>query len=163
MAQFTAIANEKTINYLLRRIGDTCAAYDQYLFNLMRQLSPSYDGGLWVVHEYRNGAFAYVLPESKIEPQVRTYLQRPVSCSLEAISIAANLIVLGALCSKAMERGDEAGANCFDLYYHGLLNALRGNGDHIIERNQLRLATDTERAQTLVPHPELNAILAIID
>lgn len=59
MNTFKEIANEDTIDYLVARIGDCAAIYDTNLFNLLRKFARDiYDGGLWVVREYPNGAFA---------------------------------------------------------------------------------------------------------
>src|SRR5262245_14203012 len=98
MDRYTEIPNQHIIADLINRIGDYAAIYDQHLLNLMRKMSDGvYDGGLWELRIYPNGAFAYMLPDSTIVPQVISFNQSRVSCSLEALSFAANLFVLGNL------------------------------------------------------------------
>jgi hypothetical protein len=164
MTTFKEIANEVTIDYLVNRIGDYTAIYDQNLFRLLDKFSCGlYDGGLWVVREYENGAFAYILPESTIIPEVNSPSMEMVSCSLEAASIAANFYLLNGLAAHAIERGNEDLAEKLLNNHRALGQILSGRMQDIIDADGLRPATPEELARPRQPHPEYKAIRAMID
>jgi len=161
---FKEIPNEQIIDYLVQRIGHMAAEYDNNLFNLMRKFAPEhYDGGLWEVREYPNGAFAYVLPEDTIVPRVHSLNQTPVSCSLEALSVAANLFQLSFLVEAAAEHNDFEMAERFRLYYDALYDVVFGRRNFMVENNAPRKPTEEELNAPRLSFPESDAISALID
>lgn len=164
MNTFKEIANEDTIEYLVKRIGDYTAIYDQNLFRLLGKFAGGlYNGGLWVVREYENGAFAYIFPDSTMIPEVSTSNMERVKCSLEAASVAANLYLLTALAEHALEKGNEDLAELLLNNHRALGQILAGRMEDVIDGNFMRPASAEELARPRQAHPEYKAIRAIID
>lgn len=164
MNNFKEIPNEDTIDYLVKRIGNYAAIYDQNLFTYLRKFSCGlYDGGLWVVREYANGAFAYIFPEATIIPQVPTSNMEHVSCSLEAASIAANIFLLNGLAERAIANGEEALAEKLLDHHRALLDALNGHMYFVVGPDGTRQPTPEELDQPRQAYPELAAIQALIN
>jgi hypothetical protein len=164
MNTFKEIANEDTIEYLVQRIGDYAAIYDQNLFRLLDHFSGGlYSGGLWVVREYENGAFAYIFPDSTMIPKVSTPNMKIVECSLEAASFAANFYLLNRLAVHAIEKGNEDLAEMLRNNHRALGQILSGRMQDVIDEDGLRPATSEELARPRQAHAEHKAIRAIID
>lgn len=164
MNTFKEIPNQDTIDYLITRIGDYAAIYDQYLFRLLDKFSGGlYTGGLWVVREYENGAFAYIFPDSTIIPEVSAPNMEMVSCTLEAASFAANIYLLNGLAERAIDRGNEDLGEKLLHNHRALGQILAGRMQDIIDADGLRPATSEELARPRQAHPEYEAIRAIVD
>ena len=164
MEAFKEIPNEQIIGYLQQRIEHAAAFFDTNLFALMRKFAPDhYDGGLWEVREYPNGAFAYVLADDTIVPRVNSLNQSSISCSIEALSVATNLFVLGYFVEAALEHDDEPMAERFCLYRDALYEAVFGHRTFIVENNVRRAPTEEELAAPHNSFPESDAISALID
>lgn len=164
MSSYKEIANEVTIAYLVARIGNCAAIYDQNLFTLLRKFAGDlYDGGLWVVREYPNGAFAYIFPEETIIPQVNCPNMERITCSIEAASYAANFFLLSGLAEHLIKKGNEELAEKLLNYHQALSDALAGRMISIVDAGAWREPTEAELALPREPHPEWKAIRAIID
>lgn len=163
MAQFSTLPNEQIIEFLHIRIGRPSALMDTNLFNMLSWLCPSYTGGLWELRVFPNGSFAYVYPDVREDIQARALSGMPCPCSLEVASLGANIALLKQMQRDAERFHDLQVADRIELYHDGLLNALRGNCEFVIEVGMLRESTADERERGGAPHPELNTILKIAD
>ena len=164
MNTFKEIANEDTIDYLVARIGDCAAFYDINLFNLLRKFAgDTYDGGLWVVRGFSNGAFAYIFPDQTIIPNVNNPNMENVQCSLEAASYAANFFVLNGLAERLIENGNEELAEKLLNYHQALYDALAGRMVSICDMGSWREPTPEELALPRAIYPEQAAIQAMIN
>jgi hypothetical protein len=164
MNTYKEIANEDTIDYLVERIGRCAAFYDINLFDLLRKFAGDiYDGGLWVVREYPNGAFAYIFPEDTIIPNVNHPNMQNVQCSLEAASYAANLFVLTGLAERLIKDGEEELAEKLLNYNQALSDALAGRMVAICDLGRWREPTPEELALPREIYPERAAVQAMID
>lgn len=156
-------------NPLYTVFGAACVPYEQYIYYFMTKMcGDAYQGGSWEFRKYPNGALAMVFPSDKVIDPV-TLNGYSVTCSLEAISYAINLIVVSGVGSEASNKGSEALQNlCHDMY-HGLLDMLAGRMRFIItpgEGDGFRDPSEEEIAAVLPrlrKHPELSAIGEIID
>jgi hypothetical protein len=164
MTLFKEIPNEDTIEFLVKRIGDCAAIYDMNLFSLLRKFAGDlYDGGLWVVREYPNGAFAYIFPDETIIPRVNHSNMESVQCSVEAASYAANFYLLSALAENLIEKGNEDLAEKLLNYHQALSDALAGRMVSFCDMGSWREPTPEELALPREPYPERAAIQAMIN
>ena len=161
---FKEIPNEDTIEFLVKRIGDCAAIYDINLFNLLRKFAGDlYDGGLWVVREYPNGAFAYIFPDETFIPRVNHSNMESVKCSVEAASYAANFYLLSALAERQIEKGNEDLAEKLLNHHQALSDAVSGRIVAILGADGWREPTPEELALPREPYPEYAAIQAMIN
>lgn len=78
--------------------------YQGILFHLMGEYSGGeYNGGVWEMHEFENGAVVWVFPKDG-EIQTRTLNGYDPKCSMRTLSIALNMIVMSILMSKLAEQ-----------------------------------------------------------
>lgn len=78
--------------------------YQNLLYRLMDSLcAGAYHGGVWTMVEYEDGSVAWLFPNDTQIP-VSTFNGYDVTCSMESVSIAANIIahsaLMGELCQK---------------------------------------------------------------
>lgn len=77
--------------------------YQNLLFRIMDHLCDgAYAGGMWEMREFENGAVFWVFPGDRMV-KVNTFNGYDVTCSIEAVSIAANIITLSSLLGKMAE------------------------------------------------------------
>lgn len=74
--------------------------YQDLLFRLTDQFAAgAYQGGCWELHEYENGAIAWILPDDTVI-QTRTMNGYDPECSLRTLTLAINMIVMSALMAE---------------------------------------------------------------
>lgn len=157
------IPNEAAGSYLEQRMGKYAAYFDNYLFTIMRSSTgDKYNGGLWEVRVYPNNSFAMVLPDDSVV-DLSLQNQRMVNCTMEAASIASNLLLFSVLCGIAYEADDKVGNNLFHDLYHGLKDTVSGKIEFVLDDEDCIEPTDCQRALPHPPHAEASAILAAID
>lgn len=164
---YDVIPNEE--NPLLKHFGDACVPLENYVYYFMDKMcGDAYKGGMWEFRRYPNGAVCMVFPDqTKIDPV--TFNGNYVTCSLEAISYAAWLMVLSSLSMDMNNKGRDDLCNTIHDQYHGLLDAISGLVRFMINETIGGDCRDLtpEEEETIVPrlqkHPELSAIAAIID
>lgn len=56
------VPDEKRLSFLPSKLGNSCVAFENIVYNLAREYCKDYDGGLWRFQELTNGGF-YIWPD----------------------------------------------------------------------------------------------------
>lgn len=156
---------------LFKYTGNYFHKFEQGVFNVMRKLCPDYIGGAYEFRLYPNGAFSMVLPDDGSKHKVTPFNCSYVSdCTLEAISLAANLTMYSHLCCEAFEKNDTKHNQMLHDQFHGLKDALCGIMRYVVDATLpegTRPVTDAEAMDYEQigqrAHAEIGEIMEIID
>lgn len=165
---YSVIRNDRVGAELFKEFGRYSLGYDTALFNMTSKISGGvYKGGMWELRRYYNGALLLVMPDSEVV-EAKPYNQNYVSCSIEAISIAANIMLLSLRCTEAYGAGDVFYNTLMHDHYHAAKQAIEGYSNFKIENQKVRDFTPEEllivaRENLNSKHPESSKIARIID
>ena len=165
---YQVISSEE--NPLLHTFGSACPDIEVYVYHFMTKMAGKdaegnglYSGGMWEFRKYPNGALMMVFPDTETIIDPVTLNGNYVTCSLEALSCAVWLIVLGMtsmeLSNKKSSLAGVVGDQC-----HAGLDALCGEYCFKIEEGKSSDITEEEAAaMNPVKYKEISAIISIID
>lgn len=157
-------------NPLLSTFAAACVPLETYTYHFMTKMCREhYRGGMWEFRKYPNGALCMVFPDAETMIDPVTFNGNYVTCSLEAVSYAAWLIVLSSVGMELHNKNaNDPLCTVIHDHYHGLLDALSGRVRFIIEPGKKDTREPTleelnQFAERLLKHPELASIGSIID
>lgn len=126
---YTVSPNEQMGDDYFQAFGFHCVPLEPMIQDLTRRLSSGvYDGGMWELRTYFNGAKALVFNDDTRAPIASMNCQGDAA-TLETISLAANMMIYSFMCQKLYDSGDEVFNQVFHDHYHLLRYALGGHSE----------------------------------
>lgn len=166
MLSFTVIA--LTPASLVQAFGPAAHLYEQSVLNGMDKIVSDYEGGLYELRKFVNGAHALVLDEQTMH--AITFSNNTASLSLEGASLLINCIVSAQLCEFFYEKNDAAQNQFFHDQHAALKDALNNRIGFVIDplapSGEGYRDPTSDELETLAAnksHPEASIIIRLLD